>query len=169
MVKLKLKRSLVKAMVFEYKKNEQGLYVCGTCGATKEKQNTMHYHLQKHEGTMKYACTHTGCTKKFYQKYALDDHVKLNHSTKPIEPSISCPWTDCKDKFHKKEHCRLHIARNHLKEYLAPLIIKKEDSKVHTCGSCKKDYNSYPAILYHIMDHAKETTDPILKAKLQII
>ena len=168
---MKLTRYLfyVKAMVFEYKKNDQGLYVCDTCGATKEKQNTMHYHLQKHEGTMKYACTHSGCTKKFYQKYALDDHVKLSHSTKAVEPSIKCPWTECPEKFHKKEHCRVHIARNHLKEYLAPLIIKKDDSKIHSCGSCKKDYNSYPAILYHIMDHAKETTDPVLKAKLQII
>lgn len=156
-------------MVFEYNKDEKGHYVCGVCGITKEKQNTMHYHLQRHEGAMNYACTHTGCTKKFYQKYALDDHMKISHSTNPVEPGIQCPWSDCTEKFHKKEHCRVHIARNHLKEYLAPLIQKKEDSKIHTCGSCKKDYNSYPAILYHIMDHAKETTDPVLKAKLQII
>ena len=153
-------------MVFEYTKNEQGHYVCGKCGATKEKQNTMHYHLQRHEGTMSYACSVVDCAKKFYQKYALDEHVKLHHS-KPVE-GITCPWTDCKNTFHKKEHCRVHIARNHLKDYLAPLI-KKKDGNVHTCTHCKKDYNSYPAILYHVMDHAKQTSDPILKAKLLVI
>lgn len=154
-------------MVFEYVKNEQGHYVCGTCGAIKEKQNTMHYHLQRHEGVMPYACSMKDCTKKFYQKYALDEHVKLHHSSKPVEPSIKCPWSECTNTFHKKEHCRVHIARNHLKEYLAPLIIKKKDSKVHTCTQCKKDYNSYPAILYHVMEHAKN--DLALKTKLQVI
>ena len=155
------------SMVFEYKKNEQGHYICGTCGATKEKQNTMHYHMQRHEGTMSYACSSKGCGKKFYQKYALDEHVKLHHSSKPVEPSIKCPWAECKHAFHKKEHCRVHIARNHLKEFLAPWIQKKEGSKVHTCGNCKKEYNSYPAILYHVMEHAKD--DITMKDKLASI
>jgi len=154
-------------MVFTYQKNENGHYVCGICNEVKEKQNTMHYHLQKHEGKMANACPH--CDKRFYQKYALDDHVKLRHSVKIVEPGIQCPFSPCAEKFHKKEHCRVHIARNHLREFLNPWIEKKADSKTHTCGSCKHDYNSYPAILYHVMEHAKETADPILKAKLAII
>ena len=156
-------------MVYKYQKNEQGEYVCPHCEQTRKKQNTMHYHLQRHEGTMPYACSMKDCTKKFYQKYALDEHVKLHHSSKPVEASIKCPWSDCTNTFHKKEHCRVHIARNHLKDYLAPLIEKKKGSKIHTCTTCKKDYNSYPAILYHVMDHAKEATDLTLKAKLQVI
>ena len=153
-------------MVFEYKKNEQGLYVCGVCGETKQRQNTMHYHLQKHEGTMPHACS--TCDKRFYQKYALDDHIKQRHSTKPIT-KIKCPFDACTQSFQKKEHCRVHIARNHLKERVDSLIQKKKESKVHTCITCKKDFNSYPAILYHVMDHTKDTTDPILKAKLAVI
>lgn len=139
------------------------------CGETREKQNTMHYHLQKHEGTGKYKCNVTGCDKTFYQKYALDDHCKLSHSIEPAEASIHCPFDTCQKKFHKKEHCRVHIARNHLKEYLAPWIVKSDTSTVHTCGNCKKECNSYSSILYHVMDHAKQTNDPILKAKLLII
>jgi KRAB domain-containing zinc finger protein len=154
-------------MVFTYEKNADGHYVCGICKEVKEKQNTMHYHLQKHEGKMPHACSH--CEKRFYQKYALDDHIKLRHSTKPIEANIKCPFDTCTEKFHKKEHCRVHIARNHLREYLNPWIQKAKDSKIHTCGCCKNTYNSYPAILYHVMDHAKETSDPVLKAKLAII
>jgi uncharacterized Zn-finger protein len=152
-------------MVFEYKKNEAGHYVCGICNVVKEKQNTMHYHLQRHEGKMAYDCK--DCQKKFYQKYALDDHIKMHHSEK--EPSIKCPFENCTEAFHKKEYCRVHMARTHLKEFLEPWINKMADSKLFSCGYCKKECKSYPAILYHVMDHAKETKDPNLKTKLQII
>jgi len=153
-------------MVFQYTKNDQGHYVCGVCGDIKEKQNTMHYHLQKHEGKMPHSCTH--CQKRFYQKYALDDHIKLRHSTSPSKSSIKCTFDGCISTFHKKEHCRIHIARNHLKTNVDQLIKKNKESKIHTCDNCKKEFNSYPAILYHVMDHMKETTDPVLKTKLTV-
>ena len=153
-------------MVFTYKKNEQGLYVCTVCNETREKQNTMYYHILKHEGTKSYACSH--CDKKFYQKYALDNHIQLTHSTAPIV-GIQCPFDSCKGTFQKKEHCRAHIARNHLRKLLDPLIQKKKDSKVHNCTTCNREFNSYPAILYHVMDHLKGTADPELKKKLAVI
>lgn len=153
-------------MVFQYQKNEEGLYLCGICGETRKNQNTMHYHLQKHEGTMQHACPN--CEKRFYQKYALDDHIKLRHSTKPIT-TMQCPFDGCIESFQKKEYCRVHIARNHLKSKIDPLIQKKKDSKIHNCTQCKREFNSYPAILYHVMDHMKDTTDPILKSKLTMI
>ena len=151
-------------MPYDYKKNNDGHYVCTVCAEVKVNQNTMHYHMKKHEGKQSYACK--SCDKKFYQKYALDDHVKLNHSTAPIV-EIKCPFTDCELSFIKKEHCRIHIARNHLKKSLDPLIEKKKDSKVHCCVPCKRDFNSYPAILYHTMDHMKN--DPLYKDMLKII
>ena len=114
---------------------------------------------------MQYECK--DCTKKFYQKYALDNHIKVEHSEK--EPAIKCPFDNCTERFHKKEYCRVHIARNHIREFLEPWIVKQKDSKLYTCGSCKKECKSYPAILYHVMDHAKETTDTTLKTKLAII
>ena len=151
-------------MVYEYKKNEDDHYVCTVCGVVKVNQNTMHYHMKKHEGNQSYECKE--CEKKFYQKYALDDHVKLNHSRDPIV-EIKCPFTDCDLSFIKKEHCRIHIARNHLKKALEPLIEKKKDSKIHCCIPCKKDFNSYPAILYHTMDHMKN--EPLYKEQLKVI
>ena len=120
--------------------------------------------MKKHEGKQSYACK--SCDKKFYQKYALDDHVKLSHSKDPIV-EIKCPFKDCDLSFVKKEHCRIHIARNHLKKALEPLIEKKKDSKVHCCVPCKKDFNSYPAILYHAMDHMKD--DILYKDQLKVI
>jgi KRAB domain-containing zinc finger protein len=151
-------------MVYEYKKNNDGNYVCTVCSEVKKNQNTMHYHMKKHEGKQSYECK--SCDKKFYQKYALDDHIKLNHSKEPLV-EIKCPFDDCSQSFVKKEHCRIHIARNHVKKELEPLIEKKNDSKIHTCLTCEKNYNSYPAILYHAMDHLKE--DSLLKDKLKII
>jgi hypothetical protein len=152
-------------MVFEYKKNEAGLYVCDICGVTKAKQNTMHYHLQRHEGTLAYECK--DCDQKFFQKYALDNHIKITH--KKAEPTIKCAFDGCTEAFHKKEYYRVHIARNHLKDTLEPWILKKDDSKLYTCGCCKKECKSYPAILYHVMDHAKETASSWLKSKLAAI
>jgi hypothetical protein len=151
-------------MVYEYKKNDDGNYVCTICAEVKANQNTMHYHMKKHDNNLSYACTK--CEKKFYQKYTLDCHIKLNHSNEPIV-EIKCPFTDCELSFIKKEYCRIHIARSHLKKLIDPLIEKKKDSKVHCCIPCKKDFNSYPAILYHTMDHMKD--DPLYKDKLKVI
>ena len=151
-------------MVFQYEKNDNGHYVCTICSEVKEKQNTMHYHMKKHEGKMTHECK--SCTKKFYQKYTLDEHIKLNHSTAPIT-EIKCPFADCELSFIKKEYCRIHIARNHVQKLLEPLIEKKKDSKIHSCVQCKKDFNSYPAILYHTMDHLK--TNDSLKDMLKVI
>jgi DNA-directed RNA polymerase subunit RPC12/RpoP len=120
--------------------------------------------MKKHEGMQSYSCKE--CPKKFYQKYALDDHVKLHHSTEPVL-EISCPFDGCELTFVKKEYCRIHIARNHLNKSLEPLIEKKKDSKIHKCIPCSRDFNSYPAILYHTMDHMKE--NPIYKQQLLVI
>jgi hypothetical protein len=155
-------------MVFEYKKNEAGHYVCGICGEVKERQNTMHYHLKKHEGTMPHECSQ--CHKRFYQKYALDDHMKTRHPAKPDEvASLACPFGDCDQKFHKKLHLRVHIARNHVREMVDKWIKKQADTGHYTCTCCNSDYKSHPAILYHVMDHAKAHADPETQKKLLIV
>ncbi len=151
-------------MVFEYKKNDDGHYVCGVCNVIKKNQNTMHYHLKRHEGTMSYECDK--CDMKFYQKYTLDTHTKLVHEKK--EPSIKCPFDTCNETFHKKEYCRIHIARNHLKKELEKWIVKNE-TNTYTCGECHKECKSYPSILYHVMDHAKDLDNPSFKDKLAVI
>jgi len=152
-------------MVFEYKKNDIGQYVCQICGIVKDKQNTMHYHLQRHEGTLSYECK--DCDQKFFQKYGLDNHIKLVHAKK--EPILKCTFPSCTETFHKKEYLRVHIARNHVSEIIKPWILKKDDSKVYTCGCCKKQCKSYPSILYHVMDHAKELNDVNMKQRLAVI
>lgn len=153
------------SMVYEYKKNADGHYVCTICNCVKKNQNTMHYHMQKHEGSRPHKCSH--CDMTFIQKYALDTHTKIQHSDKV--PEMKCPFENCDHTVHKKEYLRVHIARNHISETLKPWIVKSENAGSYSCDCCKKVCKSYPSILYHVMDHAKQTTDPILKARLAII
>jgi len=153
------------SMVYEYKKNADGDYVCTVCNCVKKNQNTMHYHMQKHEGSRRYKCS--TCNMTFTQKYTLDTHFKIQHSKKAL--NIKCPFENCDHSVFKKEYMRAHIARNHISETLKPWIIKSENIDTYTCHCCKKICKSYPSILYHVIDHAKETTDPILKARLSMI
>jgi len=152
-------------MAFEYIKNNDGHYVCTICSVVKKNQNTMHYHMQKHEGSRPYKCP--DCDMTFVQKYPLEMHKKIAHSKE--EPTLKCPFEGCDHTVFKKEYLRVHIARNHLTDTLKPWIIKSEDSTQYTCDCCKKVCKSYAAILYHLMDHAKQTTDAALRAKLEII
>ena len=121
--------------------------------------------MQKHEGSRPHKCSH--CDMTFIQKYALDTHTKIQHSDKV--PEMKCPFENCDHTVHKKEYLRVHIARNHISETLKPWIVKSENAGSYSCDCCKKVCKSYPSILYHVMDHAKQTTDPILKARLAII
>ena len=121
-------------MVFEYKKNDLGHYVCETCGETREKQNTMFYHLQKHEGIMSHTCEH--CNKQFYQKYELNNHMKLQHSIGIKNEGMKCPFENCDTRFQKKEYCRVHIARNHIRDIIDKWIVKNDKSKQYSCNQC---------------------------------
>jgi hypothetical protein len=139
-----------KHMTFEYNKNENGLYVCKVCGATKEKQNTMHYHMKRHEGIKSHQCQH--CTESFYQKIELTNHIKIIHNKE--EPSIQCPFT-CNYSFHTKAQCSIHIARTHLSQYSKTSMQHNTETKTYTCLLCNKIFKSHPSILYHMTFHAK--------------
>lgn len=149
-------------MVFEYTKNEAGHYVCHHCGVTKEKQNTMHYHLKKHEGTKSHTCSH--CDKAFFQKTALDEHIRIQHMNS--EPCLACPFGDCNKKFQTKGHLRVHVARNHIRDVIDTWICKNKETGSYTCTCCKKDCKSESAILYHVVDHAKASDDISLQKML---
>ena len=150
-------------MVFQYTKNDAGLYVCGICSETREKQNTMHYHLKKHEGVMPHACSQ--CDKAFVQKQGLDDHVRIHHSG--AEPPLTCPFNDCAKKFQAKGQLRVHIARNHIRTMVDKWISKVEATGNFHCSHCNEDKKSESAILYHVIDHAK--ADLTMREKLMLV
>ena len=54
-------------MGFQYLKNDMGHFVCPNCGITKERQNTMHYHMKRCTGNG-HKCAH--CDSEFIQQHS---------------------------------------------------------------------------------------------------
>jgi hypothetical protein len=138
-------------MPYIYQKNAAGLYVCDHCGVTKERQNTMHYHLKKHEGHLPFQCTH--CDKEFLQASTLALHIAARHADAATDgasaratPSFACP--SCPHTALTKANAVLHYLRKHCAEEVKSFQARSTHSL--TCGACEKVCNSSTAYLYHV-------------------
>ncbi len=138
-------------MVFSYTKNEAGEFVCQHCNIVKKNQNTMHYHLRKHEGALPHVCPVKECPMKFLQKGMLDLHISARHpdrkeaKEKPAEV-YDCPC--CSFTSMTKANRRIHFARIHLKDLTEALKVKNNETNP-TCTECNKDFKSLTAFYYH--------------------
>jgi hypothetical protein len=133
----------------QYKKNEDGQYVCPSCPYTARIQSTMHYHLKKHEDTLPYSCTH--CDKQFAQKSVLDLHVSARHKepgTKASE-TFKCPCCTYEDV--RKGNRMIHFLRVHLKDCTDALkeTPPKETKASASCKGCSKTFKSMTQFYYH--------------------
>lgn len=143
-------------MVFSYTKNEAGEFVCPHCHATKKNQNTMHYHLWKHESpegrARPHICPVKECSEGFVQKNILDIHISTKHperieaKEKPME-IYECPCHNCPFTSITKANRRIHFARIHLKDLTEALRVKEKDTP--TCKECSKEFKSLTAFYYH--------------------
>jgi hypothetical protein len=144
-------------MPYTYQKNAAGLYVCEHCGITKERQNTMHYHLKKHEGHLPFQCTH--CNKEFLQASTLALHIAARHpnatptastATDAPPPSFGCPC--CNHTTLTKANAVLHYLRTHCAEEVKSFQGIGNDAITHslTCAACEKVCKSATAYLYHV-------------------
>jgi len=127
-------------MTYVYEKDASGNYVCPHCKVTKKNQNTMHYHMKKHEGHLPFVCP--TCKKEFLHKQTLDLHNAARHSDKE-EASFKCPC--CPYKTLTKANRVIHFMRKHCEAEVA-----KFSTAGLTCPSCKKECNCQTAFLYHI-------------------
>lgn len=141
-------------MPYVYQKNAAGHYVCPHCGVTKERQNTMHYHLKKHEGRLPFQCTH--CDKEFLQAVTLALHISARHpnaaatsSAKAVlsaSPAFSCPC--CEHTALTKANAVLHYLRKHCADEVK--VFQDKSTQLLACAACQKQCNSSTAYLYHI-------------------
>lgn len=146
-------------MPYVYQKNAAGHYVCPHCGITKERQNTMHYHLKKHEGRLPFQCTH--CDKEFLQAVTLALHISARHphaasaaasaasaakAPAAAPPAFSCPC--CEHTALTKANAVLHYLRKHCAEDVK--VFQDKSTQPLTCTACQKQCNSSTAYLYHI-------------------
>lgn len=134
-------------MPYSYTKNADGQYVCPTCGATKTKQNTMHYHMKTHETRLPYECNF--CKKEFLHASTLELHKRAQHS-KETEKLMRCNVPDCQFKGTlTKANLLIHYIRKHCaKEAQAALDISDTG---HMCKLCGKNTKSLTAFHYHVM------------------
>jgi DNA-directed RNA polymerase subunit RPC12/RpoP len=134
-------------MPLTYTKNEQEEYVCPECDFTTTKQNTMHYHLKKHNNALNYKCNK--CDKAFIQKQALTLHIAAKHSdADKKEKKFACTFNDCDFKALTKANCIIHSIRMHYQEECAAISEIQDDNKIG-CTECKKTYASASAFYYH--------------------
>ena len=127
-------------MTYTYTKNAAGEYVCHICQATKKNQNTMHYHLKKHEGHLPFECP--TCKKEFLHAQTLAVHIAAKHH-KQEAAALKCPC--CPYKTLTKSNRIIHFMRKHCEDDITALAIKD-----NTCPTCDKVCNSGTALLYHL-------------------
>ena len=145
-------------MVYIYTKNSDGLFVCQHCGETRKNQNTMHYHLKKHEGNLPFACTL--CDKQFLHASTLELHRKAQHD-KEEERMFKCPVSGCTFKGTlTRSNLIVHYVRKHKKEEATKAMIKTEKG-LYKCGICDKETNSLSAFHYHVAGCLPEFSLPL--------
>ena len=147
-------------MSFKYIKNDEGFFVCPNCNVVKEKQNTMYYHMLKHEGKLPYECSM--CNKEFLQKTALDVHKASKHKDESKNKSevYLCCFDNCKFSAITKANRRIHVIRKHFKDEIDTILDENNN-----CNCCKKEFKSATSFYYHAVDCIK-TND---QAKQKII
>lgn len=134
-------------MPYVYQKNAAGDYVCPHCGVTKERQNTMHYHLKRHEDHLPFQCG--VCKKEFLHASVLALHKAARHPPTEREdrasnPSSAGPKTyacpSCKFHTLTRANCIIHYVRRHCNVLALGT----------NCPTCQKAYNSRTALIYHL-------------------
>lgn len=144
----------------KYLKNDEGLFVCPDCGETKERQNTMFYHMKRHTGAFDYPCKEAGCDKAFIQKSGLQQHMMQVHR-KETGSQWSCPC--CPRTCTMKNNMMIHIGRMHGSGW-----IPEAESKVDClCTGCKGVFKSDTAYYYHAVTCFQAPTD--LTEKLALL
>jgi len=131
-------------MSSKYIKNEQGWFVCPNCNVVKENQNTMYYHMKKHEGKLPFECDI--CKKDFIQKTSLELHKLSKHKDRDTNKidTFKCCFDGCKFEAITKANRRIHCMRKHFKNE-TDMILDGDNS----CTSCKTHFSSTTAFYYH--------------------
>ena len=119
---------------------------CEVCGKLVDKRR-YNDHLKWH-GPRKYQCSFKGCTKKYYNKVAVDYHFKNDHEE---SKNIKCP--ECASVFPNEAKLKRHMSRSHT----APSFF----CEVERC-SYKQTRKEY--LRLHLRNH--RDIDPRLRDKL---
>jgi hypothetical protein len=143
--------SQARTMPLKYVKNTEGHFVCPTCGITKRRQNSMHYHMKKHLEEVNHICQY--CNKTFLQKQTLDLHQRSKHADQlanDTHRAFSCPFQGCEFQSHTKGNCVIHCLRVHFQEEILPYLHYHPENRSYSCRHCREAFQSTSAFYYHI-------------------
>jgi len=148
------KKVIRQTMLFTYFKNDAGQFVCPDCGAIKNRQNSMHYHMKKHQEELNHICK--CCKKGFLQKQTLDLHIRSKHPEMlQVEQQIKkfkCPMENCNFTALTKGNCVIHCLRIHFQEEMKEVMNVHNDTKTITCNECATEFNNSCGFYYHCKD-----------------
>ena len=136
--------------VSKYIKNDEDEFVCPSCDIVKKNQNTMYYHMKKHEGKLQFECDI--CKKDFVQRSSLELHKISKHKNTPKEEMFACVFDDCDSESLTKSNRRIHCLRKHFKEEIFAIL----DGT--SCTACKIEFKSLTAFYYHAANCIKVST-----------
>lgn len=140
----------------KYIRNEDGHFVCPTCGVIKENQNTMHYHMKKHENSLPFSCKF--CKKGFLQKQTLDFHLRSKHADEDTvkssedEDVYECPFGKCEFTAKTRGNLRTHCIRSHFQIEADQLMLVDDVNNEICCVECENSFKSKTAFYYHCLD-----------------
>jgi len=139
-------------MPLKYIKNDNGEFVCPECGVIKKNQNTMHYHMKKHEEQLTHICKE--CKKGFLQKQTLDLHIRSKHpelikDAFKIGKKYECPFDNCGFTALTKGNCVIHCLRVHFQDEITNIMIRNNDSNTICCTECHKVFSNSCGFYYH--------------------
>jgi hypothetical protein len=138
----------------KYTKNDAGDFVCQSCGIVHKNQNTMHYHMKRHEDKLDFECNI--CFKEFIQKRSLELHMLARHApenavdSKESVDKYKCVVEGCSFRSLTKGNRRSHCMRKHFKEETDALL-----EEHNGCRVCKKEFPSSSAFYYHSINCIK--------------
>ncbi len=130
-----------------YIKDENGHFLCPHCGVTKENQNTMYYHMQRHEGRLPHECGI--CKKGFIQKTELQLHTLKYHPVDEAPAKTACPIDGCDFADYRKGNVRTHLMRKHAAPLLEEIISRTAAGNWH-CACCEATIGSAAGFYYHL-------------------
>lgn len=139
-------------MPFEYVRTTSGEYKCPHCDFVKKNQSTVHMHIKaKHSGTFKHKCD--CCEYETTTKQNLENHILSKHPEKSDKDKkeYKCEFNcngNCTFTTSTKGGLRSHYMLKHLMTEVKRLLEQKE--KEYCCSSCKTEFKSKPAAIYHM-------------------
>lgn len=145
-----------------YTRDADGQFVCDRCDKRTPHQNTMHYHMRRHNED--FCATCTTCGKGFLQRASLEAHVQATGhgagaagAAGPVD--FACTHAECGHRTRTKANLLVHIARAHCSEWLPAY---KEGG---ACRGCGRGHASAAAYLYHAAKCLLPSTVNALRAQ----